>query len=315
MRHLLFGLILVVMTMSASARPDVKITTVRRFSQGLSDQVQTDFIQTDRIRTEVQRGDRQALWPGGPSAVFRGPRVVGLTRCDLGQRFMINLDEHKYSSEPYPRIPTEAERQVYAARMPQIENRKPTVRVEISTNDTGERKEMFGFTARHIITTRTDTPLEDTTASRGFTARSEYVTDGWYIDLDTTISCMPKAAPGTFTYGFLTASSETQQPDVPTLKLNGKPETGFALKTKMTSRSTFSSADGSNHEFVDISETEVTDLSTAPLDPTLFEAPENFKRVTQMNLAPSPPPWARWLMQAHSYWVRLAGDGNRVPKA
>jgi hypothetical protein len=50
-----------------------------------------------------------------------------------------------------------------------IKNRKPTVLVEISTKDTGERKEMFSYTARHVITTRTDGPLGDTTASMKLT--------------------------------------------------------------------------------------------------------------------------------------------------
>lgn len=306
MRHpFLFGFVLSLMAANASARPDLKITTVRRMAGRLPDDVQTQFIQTDRMRTEGQRGYRQALWPGGPSASFRWPRVVQIIRCDLGQRFTMNLDERRYSSEPYPRVPTAAERQAYAARVPQVENRKPTVLVEISTKDTGERREMFGYMARHVVTTRTDAPLEDTTASKGFTTRNEYITDGWYIDLDGSISCMPKPAAGSFAYGFLTASNDRQQADVPTLKLIGKPETGFALVTKMTSRATFTNADGSKHESVNISEVEVTELSTAPLDPALFEVPRKFEQVSQMNVSPSPPLWARWLTQAHAYWMRL----------
>jgi hypothetical protein len=46
--------------------------------------------------------------------------------------------------------------------------------------------EMFGYTARHVITMRTVTPLDDTDA-----IRQETVTDGWYIDLDTQLSCDP----------------------------------------------------------------------------------------------------------------------------
>jgi hypothetical protein len=302
MRHpFLLGFILVAMATNASARPDLKITTVRRWPGGLPDSVETQFIQPDRMRTEGQHGYREALWSGGPSASFRSPRSAQIIRCDLGQSFTVNLDERKYSSQPYPRVPTEAERQAYAARVPQIEKAKPTVLVEITTKDTGERKQMFGYTARHVITTRTDTPLEDTTASKGFTARNEYVTDGWYIDLDPTISCMPKPAAGTFAYGFLTSG---QAPDTPTLKLIGKPETGFAQQTKMTSRSTITSADGSKREFVNISEAEVTELSSDSLDAGLFEVPAKFERVSQMILSPSPPLWARWLTQAHSYWTK-----------
>jgi hypothetical protein len=300
----LFGLALAFRATNASARPDLKITTARRGPGRLADDVQTQFIRSDRMRTEFQGGFRQQLWPGGPSASFRRPKVAQVIRCDLGQSFTVNLDERKYSSLPYPRVPTEAEKQAYASRVPQAENRKPTVLVEISTKDTGERKEMFGYMARHVITTRTDAPLEDTTASKGFTTRNEYVTDGWYIDLDASISCVPKPAAGTFTYGFLTGSNDRQQADVPTLKLVGKPETGFPLVTKMTSRSTITQADGSKREFVNTNEVEVKELSSAALDPGMFEVPSKFERVSQMNLAPSPPLWARWLTQAHNYWMR-----------
>jgi len=61
-------------------------------------------------------------------------------------------------------------------------------------------------------------------------------------------------------------------------------------------------------------EAEVTALSCAPLDPALFEIQKKFERVTQMNLAPSPPTWARWLIQAHNYWMCLKRR-NPGPKA
>jgi hypothetical protein len=50
--------------------------------------------------------------------------------------------------------------------------------------DTGERKDFFGHPARHVITTTKETPLHESHSE----AR-ESVTDGWYIDLDTRISC------------------------------------------------------------------------------------------------------------------------------
>ncbi len=48
----------------------------------------------------------------------------------------------------------------------------------------GERKDAFGHTARRVITTRRDIPLD---ASGGTPSRTE--TDGWYIDLEARPSC------------------------------------------------------------------------------------------------------------------------------
>ena len=59
---------------------------------------------------------------------------------------------------------------------------------EITTVDTGERKESFGFTARRVTRTHKVIPLDDTTSARR--RRSK---DGWYIDLDTRSGERPTA--------------------------------------------------------------------------------------------------------------------------
>src|SRR2546426_2089727 len=76
-------------------------------------------------------------------------------RCDLGQISELNLDDREYHSSPLPKWPTREELQARAAKSPQpAQPKKPNLLVEISTVDTGERKELFGYTARHVITTR-----------------------------------------------------------------------------------------------------------------------------------------------------------------
>ncbi len=53
--------------------------------------------------------------------------------------------------------------------------------------DTGERREMFGFVARHIRTTRE----WDATPQRCKQARLREETDGWYVDLLYGVECSP----------------------------------------------------------------------------------------------------------------------------
>jgi hypothetical protein len=61
--------------------------------------------------------------------------------------------------------------------------REPTVLVETETVDRGERKEVFGHMARHVVTSRRIVPLVG--AKRG---ADTTVTDRWYIDLNTYTS-------------------------------------------------------------------------------------------------------------------------------
>jgi integrase len=109
-----------------------------------------------------------------------GPRLVSITRCDLGQSFELNLDTSEYTSASYPPMPRTKEE--IARRGLQIPTTyvsdKPTLRIEITTTDTGERKELFGHIARHVVTTRKQIPLEGSHSQL-----QQSVTDAWYIDL------------------------------------------------------------------------------------------------------------------------------------
>ncbi len=60
-----------------------------------------------------------------------------------------------------------------------------TLSVTIETIDTGERKQMFGFTARHLIIRQKQVPCPKA-VSQG----NESEQDGWYIDLDVNDGCL-----------------------------------------------------------------------------------------------------------------------------
>ncbi len=126
----------------------IKITT-RDSSIGITSQ-STEYFQGDRQRHEYRNS----------SGSNYGPPLVFLTRCDLGLNFELNLEDKQYVSAPIPKFPSESEQQAlrakYAASAAQ---RTPTVLVEITTVDTGERKKMFGYEARRVITTRKHTQL------------------------------------------------------------------------------------------------------------------------------------------------------------
>jgi hypothetical protein len=248
---------LVLLTMlvpSASAMPDLKIIKIENRGPELQQKTVT-YIREDRRRVEERR-EYLSPPPGGP-VVF--PAIVTITRCDLNQMFVLNLDDREYMSMPVPKPPTLQEVEAFVAQHPApAVPPQPTLLIETTTQDTGERQELFGYTARHVVTTVKQIPLV-----QSLQKSQEDATDGWYVDLDTRISCDPR------TKGRLMAFSGTPEPPVLTFKNIGKEETGFALFTK-----------GSGNEM------RVTELSTEPPDSALFEVPTDFREVTQIRRAP-----------------------------
>jgi hypothetical protein len=167
---------------------------------------------------------------------------------------------------------------------------KPTFRIETVTRDTGERKQMFGYTARHVITTRKEIPLEGSGR-----AAQEMTRDGWYIDLEPEFYSYPRSPkPPNRTnqtqsgrvHAYLGACSDI--PEKPEFVDIGEPETGFAVQERRTSRSSVKMPDGSTREMERESETVVT-IERAIFDAGLFEVPSGVRRVSYINRNPPYP--------------------------
>ena len=264
--------------LQASENTGIKMT-IRRVSAGNSSE-QTIYVQGDRKRTEFRnyagqrKGDGSQQW-------FSGPRLAAITRCDLGQVFELNLDDAEYVSAPYPPKPlTQAEieaRGLSKANMSQ--SREPTLRIQTTTLDTGERKEFFGHTARHVIITRKQIPLE-----RSGSEPQETVTDGWYIDLDPQVSCDRRLSKGTRAHGYLVLGNKpAEKPEFVDI---GESETGFPVQSVMVSKGTYTLPDGTTKQTNSKSETLVTQLEQGLLDPGLFEIPPGFKHVQHIERNP-----------------------------
>src|ERR1700730_11878208 len=173
-------LALVIPLSQASDHPGIKLTM--QSGVGGNQSLTTTYIQGDRKRMEYRNSFGRTP---GTDPIY-GPRLVRIVRCDMGQSFELNLDTSEYTSSAYP--PKALTKEEIKARglntRSTDQSGNPTIRVETKTTDTGERKEMFGHVARHIITTTTRTPLAGSHAEA-----QESETDGWYIDFDQQLSC------------------------------------------------------------------------------------------------------------------------------
>ena len=110
---------------------------------------------------QTQAGDR----PGTAMAsiILRGERDT---------IFVLDLQTHEYLT-----YQTDSRGAVAGSRPAPAAQSGGTLRIDIDYVDTGERKELFGHIARHIIT------KEKRVASPGACSRDSYSeTDGWYLD-------------------------------------------------------------------------------------------------------------------------------------
>jgi len=278
---------------SSTDQPGIKITTIRRQSPTNVDvpaEPRTFYLQGEWRRLEFPR-----TYSGGSSGVIYGPRVVNIVRPDLKQIFELNLDASQYAQRPYPPPqPQPLTKEQLKARgivVPSPDNpAKPTFRIETVTKDTGERKDMFGYMARHVITTRKEIPLEG--SRRG---AQEITTDGWYIDLEPAVypSLYPmQRSPSNQGRGhaYLFASTHRpgespQAPEKPEFIDIGEPETGFVVRELRSSKSTLTSPDGTTKQIEQKTETNVT-IERGHYDVALFEVPARFKRVQHINPNP-----------------------------
>lgn len=240
---------------------------------------QTLYIMADRRRMEFRRSVHRRNNDESPEMQTELSSVY-ILRCDLGQSFVLSPKTEEYSSWPYPPKPATPGQaaQLAVENSDTTEPAKPTLRIETTTVDTGERKEMFGYVARHVITTKKQTPLDGSNSQP-----TQSVTDGWYIDIDRSISCDPKPSPGSKRFGILSSNAgvgDKQVPiDGPEFVEIGARETGLPVKETQTFPMITKFSDGTRAISSHSAKSEVTVLEKAPLDPVLFEVPSGYKQV------------------------------------
>ena len=199
-------------------------------------------------------------------------RIV-LRRDITNQNFLLDLDAHEYVA-----FETDQRGIAVGAKSRPAERTRGMVDIWIESTDTGERQEMFGYTARHIITRERRVPGQDSCS-----VPSETEMDGWYIDY----SFLPEwRQPQGKAFNVVGCAGDRIQ-----LHRSG-PALGFPIKVVTTFQQI--GADSNVHASTDTRE--VVELCHAPLDPSLFEVPSDFRpvrKLTSMN-RPTFTAWDRF---------------------
>ena len=258
----IIGALIMLLCVSASASADLKIT--RRAGAGGHTGQSTVYVKGARERTEMQS-------------------ITTIRQCDLRRTIQINDRARKYVIVP----DSEGEAATPATNAPSPQGPKTTRRGAIIThtvniNDTGERKQMFGYTARHIKTTTVmDAPPESCNPGH-----FEMESDGWYIDFAAGgPSCdVDRPAPPP------TRGTRPDCADQVRYRTTGSGRLGFPVM--VTTKFKMGGEQGGGDEEdaaaaammsnMMTSTIEVTEISTVTLDPALFDIPAGYAQAASM---------------------------------
>ena len=198
---------------------------------------------------------------------------VGFTtilQCDLKRTLTINEKTKMYLIMPIEGInPTAAAADgggANSAPAPQSQpQRGGVVNVTSTITDTGERKEMFGFTARRIKTS-----IEKKASPDACDKDQKVETDGWYIDFQYSFECPGQQQK----YQPTPVRPQPGCKDEIRTKTIGSAKLGFPLLVTTT----VYQPDGRTTSMTQ----EVLELSREPLTVALFDIPEGYTLAKDM---------------------------------
>jgi hypothetical protein len=235
---------LIALLSTHAAMADVKIKSKQTMA-GQSYE-STTYIKGKRQRSETING-----------------MTVSLTQCDLRRNVQMNPNAKTYMVSPFAETTQSVTRTAATTNKNGVVQTGGTITTTIDTKDTGERKQMFGFTARHLIITMETVSSPDSCSK----ANSKMETDGWYIDAEFALDC----DYGYQNYNF-NAGRNGGCKDRYEMKTVGTVKRGYPVYEKMTM---FDATGKETYSMVN----EVVELSKAVLEASLFDVPSDYREV------------------------------------
>jgi hypothetical protein len=234
------------LTISGVASADTKVKS--RQTMGGQTYENTSYIKGKRQRTETNNG-----------------QMVVIQQCDLRRNIQIMEQAKAYMIQPYdqPATSSTTANPATPGAQPSEVKKGGLITSTVTTRDTGERKQMFGYTARHIITTMETKSSPDACSQ----TNTKMEIDGWYIDAAFALDCDSSRA---YTNYRPQASGGCQ--DRYETKQVGNAKQGYPVWQKTTMF-------GPNGAESFSSINEVIEFSQATLDPSLFDVPAGYREV------------------------------------
>lgn len=156
-------------------RTDLKIT-YRTTTSGQSMET-TTMLKGARERSEMKLG--------------YGRDIINVTQCDLKRTLQISDSAKKYVITPMETTDSAASSGAVARPVVETSRSGGVITYTTTAVDTTERKEMFGFEARHVKTSLVIESSPDACSP----TKQRMETDGWYIDFSFGLNCEVGGAP------------------------------------------------------------------------------------------------------------------------
>ena len=243
------------LTITGIASADTKVKS--RQTSGGQTYENTSYIKGKRQRSEMNNG-----------------QMIVVQQCDLRRNIQIMPQAQAYIIQPYDAPNTTSTSPGAANSQPSATTKGGVVTSTVTTKDTGERKQMFGYTARHIVTTM----VMESSPEACSQTKSKMQIDGWYIDAEFALDCDSGVAHRPYTPP---QSGGCQDRYV--TKQVGTAKKGYPVweKTTMYDPSGVESFSTIN---------EVVEFSSATLDASLFDVPAGYRQVNDFASAFSAAP-------------------------
>jgi hypothetical protein len=233
-------------TLTGIASADTKVKT--RQTSGGQTYENTSYIKGKRQRSEANNG-----------------QMIIVQQCDLRRNIQIIPQAQAYIIQPYDSAAnTSSTTAGSPGSQPTATTKGGVISSVVTTKDTGERKQMLGYTARHIITTM-ETESSPEACSQ---MKSKMQIDGWYIDAEFALDCDSGVAYKPYT----PPQSGGGCQDRYVTKQVGTAKKGYPVWEKTTM---FDPSGAESFSTIN----EVLEFSHATLDPSLFEVPAGYRQV------------------------------------
>jgi hypothetical protein len=247
-----------------TATHDLKLTT--RHSYPEIEYTTTTYYngENSRSATQVISGNVK----GHHRAVIRRKGAESIQVYDL------DLDAHKYVS-----YQTDLHGALVGTKFHVGKPSGKTFVINIDVVDMGERKEMFGHIARHLIV------HEKRIGGPGncYAGNSGSEKDGWYFDEDVLPEAVRSKRGMSEVLVFRFASIDNQYCSDKIETHHTGPPMGFPLKETTVWTSDNGQTGDAYKQIANSSiTTEVLEFVEAPLDPALFDVPPHFKKVKEI---------------------------------
>ena len=198
--------------------------------------------------------------------------IVTLRQCDLKKTITMNEQAQTYLVVTDPQDDAAVKAAAMFSGLPQADSGGYITETTVIT-DTGERKTMYGYPARHLKMKVSVEPSKNACSQQS----QEYDVDGWYADISKDFSSCQQALPPVRQTEGCT--------DRVIHKHSGSGKPGYPVSQNLT----LHNADGSTTQVSFVA----SEISKQTLDNSLFEVPAGYREVkslAELNRAPTPAP-------------------------